>query len=202
MSLPMHPDTLLKALAGEGCEVVEHEGWRERNRNHKGPWGEVYGVMIHHTVTSGTDASVQLCIDGHPALPGPLAHGVIDKEGRVHLIGHGRANHAGRGDSRVLAAVIEEEYKFVPPQPTRMDVDGNRHFYGFECINLGDGRDEWPHAQLDGMARASAALCQVHGWSEKSVIGHKEWTHTKIDPRGFPMFRLRAAIATRLNGWG
>ena len=31
--------------------VVEVGDWRTHNRNHKGPWGPVHGVMIHHTVT-------------------------------------------------------------------------------------------------------------------------------------------------------
>lgn len=27
------------------------------------------------------------------------------------------------------------------PADNEADTDGNRHFYGFECVNLGDGRD-------------------------------------------------------------
>ena len=42
---------LLKVLRDEGLVVHEVRSWRTHNRNHKGPWGPVHGVMIHHTVT-------------------------------------------------------------------------------------------------------------------------------------------------------
>ncbi|MFE2327536.1 peptidoglycan-binding protein [Streptomyces sp. NPDC059385] len=197
MAIPLSADTLLAALRAEGVNVVEHDGWRTHNRNHKGAWGPVNGVVVHHTVSSGSESSVALCRDGYDELPGPLCHGVIDKAGTVHLIGHGRTNHAGLGDGNVLNAVIAETEL---PAPRRNDTDGNAHFYGFECVNLGDGNDPWPDAQLDAIERASAALCRAHGWQAASVIGHKEWTNTKTDPRGFTMDAMRDRIAARLSG--
>ncbi|MFF8830651.1 peptidoglycan-binding protein [Streptomyces sp. NPDC015131] len=196
MAAPLSPDRLLAALRAEGVRVVEHPGWRTRNRNHKGPFGPLHGVIVHHTVSSGSAASVALCRDGYAGLPGPLCQGVIDKAGTVHLIAHGRANHAGTGDGRVLRAVVAET---APPAPGRQDTDGNAHFYGFECVNLGDGKDPWPAAQLDAIERACAALCRAHGWTAASVVGHKEWTAAKSDPRGFEMRALRTRIGTRLR---
>ncbi|WP_336319453.1 peptidoglycan-binding protein [Streptomyces lavendofoliae] len=196
MAAPLSPDRLLAALRAEGVRVVEHPGWRTRNRNHKGAWGPLHGVIVHHTVSSGSAASVALCRDGYAALPGPLCQGVIDKAGTLHLIANGRANHAGAGDGDVLRAVVAET---APPAPDRQDTDGNAHFYGFECVNLGDGKDPWPAAQLDAIERACAALCRAHGWSAASVIGHKEWTATKTDPRGFAMRALRGGIGARLR---
>ncbi|MFI5862030.1 N-acetylmuramoyl-L-alanine amidase [Streptomyces sp. NPDC051546] len=196
MSAPLSADRFLGALRAEGLTVVEIGGWRTHNRNHKGPWGPVHGVMLHHTVTHGTAYTVQLCRDGHADLPGPLCHGVITKDGRVHLVGNGRANHAGAGDSDVLAAVIAE--RRLPPDHSS-DTDGNRYFYGFECENLGDGQDPWPAAQLDAMARASAALCRAHGWTARSVIGHLEWRPGKIDPKGFTMASMRTRVEERLK---
>ena len=196
MAEPMTADRLLKALRDEGLTVVEVGDWRTHNRNHKGPWGPVHGVMIHHTVTTGTDYSVALCRDGHSALPGPLCHGVIDKQGRVHLVGYGRTNHAGLGDDDVLTAVKNETP--LPPD-NEANTDGNRHFYGFECVNLGNGADPWPAAQLEAIERAAAAICRVHGWKPGSVIGHKEWQPGKVDPRGFEMDSMRGRIADRLK---
>jgi hypothetical protein len=181
MATPLNADQLLRALRDKGLRVVEHRNWRTHNRNHKGPWGPVHGVMLHHTVSSGTASSVELCYNGHASLPGPLCHGVIDKAGTIHLVGNGRTNHAGSGDGDVLRAVINETT--LPPD-NEANTDGNRHFYGFECINLGDGNDPWPAAQIDAMVKAAAAICETHGWSERSVIAHAEWQPGKIDPLG------------------
>ncbi|MGW1601076.1 peptidoglycan-binding protein [Streptomyces eurythermus] len=199
MAQPMSAAKLLEVLRAEGLTVHEVRDWRHHNRNTKGPWGPVNGVMIHHTVTSGTRNSVNICYDGYAGLPGPLCHGVIDKEGHVHLVGNGRANHAGLGDSDVLRAVVDETA--LPPD-NQADVDGNRHFYGFECVNLGDGKDPWPEAQKEAIEKVSAAICRHHGWSERSVIGHKEWQPGKQDPRGFTMDGMRRRIADRLAGKG
>ncbi|MGC9541611.1 peptidoglycan-binding protein [Streptomyces sp. UG1] len=197
MATPFTPDRLVEILRAEGVRVIEYGQWRTHNRNHKGSFGPINGVMIHHTVSSGTDNSVRLCYDGYADLPGPLCHGVIAKDGSVYLISSGRANHAGAGDRDVLAAVVDER---ALPAPNDRSADGNTHFYGFECVNLGDGRDPWPEAQLDAIERASAAICRAYGWSAASVIGHKEWTNQKTDPRGFSMTEMRARIDRRLGG--
>ncbi|MEU3709275.1 peptidoglycan-binding protein [Streptomyces catenulae] len=195
MATPLTASDLLKALRDEGLTVHEVRDWRTHNRNAKGAWGPLNGVMIHHTATKGTDDSVALCYEGRSDLPGPLCHGVIDKKGEVHLVGNGRANHAGLGDGDVLRAVVRETR---PPRDNASDTDGNPHFYGFECINLGDGDDPWPEEQIRAIVRASAALCRAHGWGERSVIGHLEWQPGKVDPRGFAMDTLRARIRARL----
>ncbi|MEU5580923.1 peptidoglycan recognition family protein [Streptomyces huasconensis] len=201
MAKPLTAETALKALRAEGVRVVEVPGWRTRNRNHKGAWGPVHGVMIHHTVTRGSKATVDICRDGHSSLPGPLCHGVITKDGQVHLVGWGRANHAGMGDDDVLQAVIDER---ALPADNEANTDGNARFYGFECENLGDGKDPWPVAQVEAIVRASAALSRAHGWGKEgdtSVIGHAEWQPGKVDPRGpgVSMGNIRKRVAERLK---
>lgn len=201
MATPPTYDDFIAALRAEGLNVVEVGRPATHNRNHKGPWGPVHGVMIHHTVTKGTDNTVRICRDGYTALPGPLCHGVIAKSGTVYVVGYGRTNHAGGGDPDVLAAVKGESYDERPPKPDRGNsdgVDGNAHFYGFECENLGDGKDPWPAAQLEAIEKAGAALCRLHRWGPKSVIGHAEWSDDKSDPRGFAMTTMRDRIADRL----
>jgi len=190
MAAPLSPDQLLKALRAEGCTVVEYKDWRTHRRpSSTGTFGPINGVMLHHTVTSGTSGSVALCYNGHSALPGPLCHGVIDKDGTVYLVSAGRANHAGRGDDDVLTQVQNESYDRAKVlAPNEANTDGNTRFYGFECINLGDGRDPWPAVQRDAMVRASAAILRAYGgpakgWTARSVIGHREWQPGKVDPR-------------------
>ncbi len=199
MAKPLSASKLVEILRAEGLTVHEVRNWRSHNRNSKGAWGPMNGVMIHHTVTSGTSASVDICYDGYSALPGPLCHGVIDKKGHVHLVGNGRANHAGLGDGDVLRAVVNETK--LPPD-NEADTDGNSHFYGFECINLGNGKDPWPEVQKEAIEKVSAAICRAHGWTERSVIGHKEWQPGKVDPRGFTMDSMRGRIRDRLRGKG
>ncbi|MFJ9657624.1 N-acetylmuramoyl-L-alanine amidase [Streptomyces griseoflavus] len=196
MAPPMSADAFLRALKAEGLTVVEVGNWRDHHRNSKGPFGPVHGVMIHHTVTKGSARTVEICRKGYAGLPGPLCHGVITKDGRVHLVGYGRANHAGLGDDDVLRAVIAEQGL---PADNEANTDGNRHFYGFECENLGDGEDPWPAAQLEAIERAAAAVCRYHGWNERSVIGHLEWQPGKVDPRGFTMSSMRGRISDRLD---
>ena len=205
MAQPLTPDQFVAALKAEGLRVKLVGDWRTHSRNHKGAWGPVHGVMQHHTVSSGSASSVELCRTGYAELPGPLCHGVIDKEGVVHVISVGRANHAGGGDPNVLAAVTDERYNDYPPTPhvgNATGVDGNARFYGFECVNLGNGKDPWPAEQIDSMVRASAALCRAHGWTEKSTIAHREWSRDKPDPAGpgMPLMHVfRAKIAERLK---
>ncbi|MFD3717284.1 N-acetylmuramoyl-L-alanine amidase [Streptomyces sp. NPDC058674] len=202
MADPLSADRFLAALLAEGVRVQEHPGWRTHTRTAPGrPWGPVHGILVHHTVTSGSARSVEICRTGYSGLPGPLCQGVITKDGVFHLIGYGRCNHAGGGDPDVLTAVQDETYEDRPPTPNVGNsdgIDGNRAFYGWECENLGDGQDPWPAPQLDTIERASAAVCRAHGWSAKSVIGHKEWSDDKTDPRGFTMQSMRQRVATRL----
>ncbi|MFI2733362.1 peptidoglycan-binding protein [Streptomyces sp. NPDC018711] len=204
MATPLTADRFVAALRAEGVTVVEHPGWRTHNRDGHGAWGPVTGVIIHHTVSAGTANTVEMCFNGYEGLPGPLCHGVIAKDGSVHLVANGRANHAGGGDPSVLQAVITETYGDRPPAPREHQgsagaVDGNSRFYGFECVNMGDGTDPWPPAQLDAIERVSAALCRAHGWGARSVIGHKEWSDWKDDPRGFAMPTMRDRVQKRLG---
>lgn len=207
MATPMTAAQLVKALKDEGVKVVEVRDWENHERDDETgkTFGPVKGVLIHHTVTSGTQNSVDICYDGYAALPGPLCHGVIAKDGTVYLISKGRANHAGGGDPNVLDAVESESYGDYPPASRYHDgsagaVDGNDVFYGFECINLGDGDDPWPAAQVEAMVKASAAICRHFGWKAKSVIAHKEWSDWKSDPRGIDMKDFRARVQKVLDG--
>jgi hypothetical protein len=199
MATPMSAADFLNVLRDEGLDVAQVGNWRTHNRNSKGPWGPVNGVMIHHTVTRGAAATVELCRKGHSALPGPLCHGVITKDGRVHLVGYGRANHAGLGDPDVLRAVIAERQ---PPADNEATTDGNRHFYGWECENMGDGKDPWPAAQIEAIVRVITALCRHHDWTARSAIRHLDWQPGKVDPRGPGMNwdDILERVARRLAG--
>lgn len=209
MAAPLTASQMIAALKAEGLTVKEYslgdKSWRENTRTAKTrPWGPVNGVMIHHTA-SGTEGIVKYCFQGTGSLPGPLCHAVIDKAGVVWMVGHGRCNHAGGGDRDVLNAVIAESYASRPPATNEHEgsagaVDGNARFYGFECVNQGDGKDPWPKVQYVAMVKAAAALCRAHdNWGSKSVIFHREWSDWKPDPKGLDAVDFRADVADCLK---
>lgn len=212
MATPLTADQLLAALRAEGVSVHEHAGWRTHNREGHGGWGPVNGSVVHHTGPYSTEAQILGYVwSGDANLPGPLCTGLIGKKGDVYLVGNGRANHAGGGDPKVLAAVTAENYGDYPPathehQGSAGAVDGNSHFYGWECVNSGDGKEVWPAAQYIAIVKVQAAIIRAHrakgdnwGTGGKSIIGHKEWSDWKQDPRGIDMAKMRKDVAACLT---
>lgn len=180
MATPMTPSQLLSQLRKWGVPYREYRSWKTHNRNHKGAWGPVNGFMVHHTGSDSKDQR-ELLYNGVSGLPGPLSQFGLAQDGTVHLIGHGRANHAGAGDPDVLAAVIAEDYGQRPPADNESSVDGNARFYGVEIWY--SGSHKMTPAQYATLRKLSAAICDFHDWSEKSVIGHGEWgSPGKWDP--------------------
>jgi hypothetical protein len=115
--------------------------------------------------------------------------------GVATMIGNGRANHAGLGAANVLRAVVQET--LVIPAPGPDDTDGNAHFYGQETMYSGDR--PMSDAAYNSTIRVCAAVCEFHGWTAPSVIGHKEWTARKPDPAHQNMNALRADVTLALS---
>jgi hypothetical protein len=193
MATPLSADAILTVLRAEGIDVHEHSGWRTHNRDAATgkTFGPVHGVLIHHT--AGHD-DMEYCYRGSSALPGPLCHSWLGKTAGLWMIGHGRANHAGLVDSDVIDALIAET---TLPKDDYADMDGNDLLYGLEMENYGDDKDPWPAEQYAIAVKWAAALCRKHGWTEKSVAGHKEVQPGKIDPT-FDMDDFRAAVKVQL----
>jgi LysM repeat protein len=128
----------------------------------------MHGFMVHHT---GSDAKDQrsLLYNGISGLPGPLCHFGLAQDGTVHLIGWGRANHAGLGDDDVLDAVIDER---PAPVDNESNTDFNRHFYGVEIWY--SGSHKMTDAQYKALIKLAAAVHDFHGWNKYSLIGHGE----------------------------
>lgn len=203
MASPMSADETVRALTRWGVPFQEVDGWRTRNRNHKGPWGPVHGLIVHHTGDDADDeVDLEVVVRGRSGLPGPLSQFGCDDEGTIWLVGCGRANHAGGGDPRVLRAVIEESYDDHPPRPGEHTgsagaTDGNDNFYGVETFYSGTRPPTL--AARRSLILLSAAICDHHGWSAKSVIGHKEWSDWKNDPGRMYMKRFREAVEEALR---
>lgn len=197
MATPMTADQRLTAYRAEGLNAHEHDGWRTHNRDTATgrTFGPVVGVLIHHTAGR---SDRELCFNGRTGLPGPLCHNWLGKTDGLWMIGHGRANHAGLVDGDVVAALIAEQA--ILPKDDAADTDGNDCLYGLEIENLGDGHDPYPVEQYRRAVLWAAATCRFHGWTERSVAGHKEVQPGKIDPSfDMDVFRadVRAQLATR-----
>lgn len=198
MSRPITAGERNRAFRKWGIEVNEPDGWKTHNRNAHGKWGPVHGIIIHHTGDDAPDnLDFKILWKGRSDLPGPLCHWGMRDNGEIDQIGNGRANHAGMGASKVLDAVISEIFGDYPPRPVADTEDGNQHFYGQETYFSG-GRP-MTNAAYNSTIRACAAICEFHGWTEKSVIGHKEWTSRKPDPGRTDMAELRRDVKAALK---
>jgi len=194
MADPLTAAKFLAALKAEGLTVHEHAGWATHNRDSATgkTFGPVIGVLIHHTAGHNDK---ELCYEGRSGLPGPLCHSWLGKTDGLWMIGHGRANHAGLVDLDVLNALRAETSPL--PKDDQANADGNDCLYGLEIENLGTGQDLYPDAQYRQAVLWAAAICRAHGWSEKSVAGHKEVQPGKIDP-SFDMDDFRADVKKQL----
>ncbi|MFF7947032.1 N-acetylmuramoyl-L-alanine amidase [Streptomyces griseorubiginosus] len=194
MATPLSADRMMTVLKAEGLTVHEHAGWRthERDAATGKPFGPVIGVLIHHTAGHGDK---EVCFNGRSDLPGPLCHGWLGKTEGLWLLSAGRANHAGLVDLDVLNALRAESSPL--PKDDQANADGNDVLYGLEIENLGDSRDPYPADQYRQAVLWAAAICRAHGWSEKSVAGHKECQPGKVDP-SFDMDVFRADVKAQL----
>jgi hypothetical protein len=192
-----------------GIKYVEIPGWATHNRNSVGAWGGVNGFIWHHTGADITAANAKtyasgMLYNGRSDLPGPLCQMSIGIDGTVYLVGWGRANHAGGGDPAVLQHVINEDYsgQLHPTRGNSNGVDGNAHFYGVEIQY--SGSHQMAAVQYAAARRLSAAILDFHGWTEKSVIAHGEWSSDKWDPgyapsKIMPMSPVRADVKVTLT---
>lgn len=181
--LPANTPEILRAA---GLRVVEVPGWRERGRPASTGNLNPVGVLVHHTATSratSDKALVDLLVRGRSDLPGPLCHFGLMRDGTVHIIAAGRANHAGTAKASGTVAA----------------GDGNALYWGVEAAN--DGRGEpWPKVQYDAYVILCAVLStDVTGNSAQTVRGHKETSVTgKIDPT-FDMGEFRNHVAAAMR---
>ena len=180
-------------------------GWASRGRPASTAGGAFrpIGVMIHHTGSSNqTSAYVDwLFKTGRPAegIPAPLAQAMPMDDGRFILGAAGKANHAGIGSQAILTKVGNETISVSKEEtPGASTVNGNPFFYGFECAF--SGSNPMSKKQYEAAVRAAAAICDFHGWTARSIIGHGEWTKAKWDPGKTDMAKFRRDVAAVLAG--
>ena len=142
-------------LRAAGLAVVEVDGWQSRGSDSFSPRGGV----DHHTAGSnnGNAPSLEVCINGHSTLSGPLCNTMQGFDGTQYVIASGRANHAGEGSWHGLS--------------------GNSSVYGMERENT--GHDPGRPGQHESAARAWHAILNggPAGTIDAGMVcGHKEWS--------------------------
>lgn len=166
-----------------GLTVVFEPGWKRRGASGGAQMKTVAGALWHHDVAprKGTYPLRGMLRDGRAGLSGPLAHIGFDRDGVVHVIGAGKANHAGTG--RVPGVVRN---------------GGNTRLLGIEMTSAGTRPWDWTDAQLRQMPKLGAALGDIFGYGSSQNWGHYEYSDGgKVDPAGLPgaMPGLRSRIA-------
>ncbi len=174
---------------GSKLTVVETSGWQARGYAGQGMAG-VEGVLWHHTATAesayarSNAPTLNILINGHSFLPGPLCQLALGRDGTVYVVAAGLCNHAGTGSA-------SGAYRNV----------GNSYFIGIEMESSGI-RDDWTEAQRRVMPHLGAALERGYGRGKDFIqIGHKEYSDQgKIDPAFISMDQLRQSINDLLYG--
>lgn len=170
------PDVL--RAAGLKCDI--YPGAMDRGH---GDFGDIWGVIIHHTGDVSGKADNPGAIANHPDL-GLASQLHLNRAGRFTLCGVGIAWHAGQGS--------------WPGLPTN---DANRVTIGIEAEN--SGKEGWTPAQYNAYTTGVAAILRKLGKDSSHVIGHKEWAgpaQGKWDPGLIDMATFRRDVQRVLDG--
>lgn len=177
--------TKLEQLADPkyGLTVKFESGWKRRGASGGAQMKTVAGVLWHHDVAprTGIYPLRAMLRDGRAGLSGPLCHIGFDRNGVVHVVGAGKANHAGTGS---VPGVVRN--------------GGNTRLIGIEMTSAGTRPWDWTDAQLRQMPKLGAALNDIFGLTASKHWAHYEYSNGgKIDPAGLPgaMPGLRSRIA-------
>ncbi len=170
-------------------KVVELPDWQDYGH---GDYGDIWGVMIHHTGNARADAmSIR---NGRPDLMGPLSNLHIAQDGTVTVVAAGVCYHAGTGE--------------YPGIPSGM---GNQYLIGIECAwprdtsitQATETRERWPDAEIIAMRDSVAAILAKLGRGPNRVIAHKEYAgraQGKWDPGNLSMNWFRGEVGKSLRG--
>jgi hypothetical protein len=164
--------------AGLACDI--YPGAVDRGH---GDFGDIWGVIIHHTGDQSGRADNPGAIANHPTL-GLASQLHLNRAGRYTLCGVGIAWHAGEGSWNGL--------------PTN---DANRVTIGIEAEN--SGTEGWTPSQYNAYVKGVAAILKKLGKDSSHVIGHKEWAgpaQGKWDPGLIDMPTFRRDVQKLLDG--
>lgn len=160
-------------------DVVEHSGCYGRSNGSGWTHGRPVGHTNHHYVCSMNPE--QSYIDSLVAnlAAGAVVNWFADVNGRAYLLGTGPMNHAGTGNSSVLARTMDDLPNYSVAGSAG-DMSGNQAYSGTECQHPGDSTP-WPESLLRVMFAINAAEFLEWSYTANRAINHYAWTNRKID---------------------
>lgn len=194
-------EQVLQELKKTPTAVWQTANWLSADVQGKS-WTPV-GVMVHHTAMSAP-LSVRAAQIAN-RFNGPLCNFIVRKVRQVDLVCDGYAYDSGMGSAVVLNEVRQGIFPGGNAKARGLlnnDTNGNPWFIDIEVDHVGDGSSitaESYYALIDLIV----SICMVYGFTDKQVIGHKEWTSRKVDPNWADdereMDRIRQDVAARLT---
>lgn len=166
------PVWLADVLRAEGLEVEVLDGALERGH---GDFGEIWGVMMHHTGGNPPSDNPGY-IAKHPTL-GLASQLHQNRKGQWTVCGVGIAYHAGVGS-----------------WPGIQKNNANAVTIGIEAEN--NGTEGWGPVQYDPYIRGVGAILRALERDSGRALGHKDWAaiQGKWDPGSMDMNKARRDI--------
>jgi N-acetyl-anhydromuramyl-L-alanine amidase AmpD len=139
--------------------------------------GPIDTIVVHSTVTPTLEKTTEVFQRGEPANPNPVsAHYTIGRDGSIvqNVSTFARAWHAGGG--------VDAAGRTNP----------NNYTIGIELVNLNDGKDPYPAAQIQALRGIIYSMCKR--FPIKQIVSHEYIAQPpgrKNDPKAFPWDRLK-----------
>jgi hypothetical protein len=163
-------------LRGQGFDVVEVPGWRDRGTSELRP----AGALKHHTAgpRKGDAPSLRVCTFGRPDLRNALCTWFVSRSGVIYLVAGRVAWHAGQG------------------------VKGsNTTLIGTEAEHTGLTDEPWTPESLAAQAAIDAECAREFGYQPERTWDHKEHApRRKIDRTGIDPFAWRHRVVELHTG--
>lgn len=185
------PVWLPDVLKAAGLKVRVHQphpGCGGAFENGHGDFGDIWGMMFHHT---GSFGETEMGIAHHPTLD-LCSQALVLPDGTWVICGVGIAWHAGEGSYPGIAR-----------------DNGNQVLIGVEVANDGGGtpgkphRTGWPDVQYNSVVTGFAACLKHMGKPAVRAIGHKEYAGAaqgKWDPGAIDMNIWRRDVQRVIDG--
>ena len=194
---------MYQELQDAGVNVRAAEDWSSRTMPTANTY-EPVAVLNHHT------AGASLLVN-YPLSPYWPDHRLWDRcnitiqpNGVVVVLNAGYAYDSGKGDPTVLLRV-KADHPIQSPQDFTDDdrINGNPYFIDIEVQHVGDGSPINP-PQREALIETNAVLLAHYDWDSMTrLLGHKEWTRRKVDPKwggqGNPMPDIRSDTEGRMT---